>query len=148
MPIVTIVCLISQIFWKNEIVVPNEGELWLFYYYSWKGGAGLSLNKERFFFLLFSFQTSREKFDCDVRKMMTREQVHLHNEFLLCLFNKVQGLASSAPLRPVKLSNNVNNSNAEKPKSFKEKRLGLKRQYKSDKSIYEVSYFVINYIQV
>lgn len=72
---------------------------------------------------------------------MTREQIHLHNEFLLCLFNKVQGLASSAPLRPVKLSNNVNNSHVEKPpKSSKEKRLGLKRQYKSDKSIYEVSF--------
>lgn len=58
---------------------------------------------------------------------MTEDQVHLHNEFLLCLFNKVRGLAAATPIRKI-----------DKDKALKEKRLRLKRKYKTDKSNFEV----------
>lgn len=58
---------------------------------------------------------------------MTEDQVHLHNEFLLCLFNKVRGLAAATPTRKL-----------DRDKAIKEKRLRLKRKYRTDKSNFEV----------
>lgn len=64
---------------------------------------------------------------------MSEDQVHLHNEFLLCLFNKVQGLATSTTIRPTKMNNNYTAL-----QNQKEKKLRLKRKYKTDKSNFEV----------
>lgn len=64
---------------------------------------------------------------------MTEDQVHLHNEFLLCLFNKVRGLAVAIP-----------NRKTDKDKIVKEKRLRLKRKYKTDKSNFEVCYIIFH----
>lgn len=69
---------------------------------------------------------------------MTEDQVHLHNEFLLCLFNKVQGLASVSTVR-INKHNSVQQTNTDKEKLLLEKRLRLKRKYKTDKSNFEVS---------
>lgn len=69
---------------------------------------------------------------------MTEDQVHLHNEFLLCLFNKVRGLAATTPTRKL-----------DRDKAIKEKRLRLKRKYRTDKSNFEVwnySQFIYLYI--
>lgn len=42
----------------------------------------------------FSYlQITKEEFDLEFRKQLTKEQIHLHNQFLLCLFHKCQGLA-------------------------------------------------------
>lgn len=76
--------------------------------------------------LWFQMKTTKEEFDCEARNIMTEEQVHLHNEFLLCLFNKVRGLAAATP-----------NRKTDKDKIVKEKRLRLKRKYKTDKSNFE-----------
>ena len=65
---------------------------------------------------------------------MTEDQVHLHNEFLLCLFNKVRGLATATTPRLTKIHNSYCVE-----QSAKEKRLRLKRKYKTDKSNFEVS---------
>lgn len=69
--------------------------------------------------------------------MMTNDQIHLHNEFLLCLFNKVRGLATVTPTRPIKINNT--HTIVDKDKAQKEKRVRLKRKYKTDKSNFEVS---------
>lgn len=71
----------------------------------------------------------------EARAIISRDQVHLHNEFLLCLFNKVQGLAEASTPRSIK----VNNSHTDREKTLKEKRVRLKRKYKTDKSNFEVS---------
>lgn len=73
------------------------------------------------------FQTTKEEFDCEARSLMTEDQVRLHNEFLLCLFNKVRGLATITPTYKI-----------DRDKTSKEKRLRLKRKYKTDKSNFEV----------
>ncbi|XP_043255992.1 transcriptional adapter 1-like isoform X2 [Colletes gigas] len=76
--------------------------------------------------LWFQMKTTKEEFDCEARNIMTEDQVHLHNEFLLCLFNKVRGLAAATPTRKI-----------DRDKAIKEKRLRLKRKYKTDKSNFE-----------
>ncbi|XP_034945141.1 transcriptional adapter 1-like [Chelonus insularis] len=83
----------------------------------------------------FQMKSSKEEFDTEVRSIMTSEQIHLHNEFLLCLFNKVRGLASATPSRPPKVNNT--HAHVEKEKSLKEKKMKLKRKYKTDKSNFE-----------
>ncbi|XP_015586673.1 transcriptional adapter 1 isoform X2 [Cephus cinctus] len=85
--------------------------------------------------LWFQMKTTKEEFDCEARNMMTEDQVHLHNEFLLCLFNKVRGLAAATTVRTSKL-NNIH-GHLDKDKVLKEKRLRLKRKYKTDKSNFE-----------
>jgi len=75
---------------------------------------------------LFIFQTTKEEFDCEARNLMTEDQVRLHNEFLLCLFNKVRGLAVTPTCK------------VDRDKTSKERRLRLKRKYKTDKSNFEV----------
>lgn len=76
--------------------------------------------------LWFQMKTTKEEFDCEARNIMTEDQVHLHNEFLLCLFNKVRGLAAATPTRKL-----------DRDKAIKEKRLRLKRKYRTDKSNFE-----------
>ncbi|XP_020706979.1 transcriptional adapter 1-like isoform X2 [Athalia rosae] len=66
--------------------------------------------------------------------MMSQDQVHLHNEFLLCLFCKVQGLSSVTTVRTNKHNNIHTRLDKEK---ISEKRLRLKRKYKTDKSNFE-----------
>ncbi|RLU15459.1 hypothetical protein DMN91_012453 [Ooceraea biroi] len=76
--------------------------------------------------LWFQMKTTKEEFDCEARNIMTEEQVRLHNEFLLCLFNKVRGLAAATPTCKI-----------DRDKTAKERRLRLKRKYKTDKSNFE-----------
>ncbi|XP_033211096.1 transcriptional adapter 1-like [Belonocnema kinseyi] len=84
--------------------------------------------------LWFQMKSTKEEFDCEARNIMTEDQVHLHNEFLLCLFNKVRGLATTTTVpRPTKINNNTYNV----AQNQKDKRLRLKRKYKTDKSIFE-----------
>ncbi|KAJ8686239.1 hypothetical protein QAD02_022033 [Eretmocerus hayati] len=83
--------------------------------------------------LWFQMKTTKEEFDNEARSIMTEDQVHLHNEFLLCLFNKVRGLVISAPVRAPK----VQNSNQSIVQNLKENRPRLKRKYKSDRSNFE-----------
>ncbi|XP_043483836.1 transcriptional adapter 1-like [Leptopilina heterotoma] len=82
--------------------------------------------------LWFQMKTTKEEFDFEARNIMSEDQVHLHNEFLLCLFNKVQGLATSTTIRPTKINNNYCAL-----QNQKEKKLRLKRKYKTDKSNFE-----------
>ena len=82
--------------------------------------------------LWFQMKSSKEEFDTEARGMMTEDQVHLHNEFLLCLFNKVRGLVGPTPQRIIKSHHAQSNS-----QSSKEKRLTLKRKYKSDEANFE-----------
>lgn len=42
----------------------------------------------------FKMKISKEEFDLESRKQLTKDQIHLHNQFLLCLFHKCQGLAN------------------------------------------------------
>ncbi|XP_034234946.1 transcriptional adapter 1-like [Thrips palmi] len=42
----------------------------------------------------FKMKISKEEFDLESRKQLSKEQIHLHNQFLLCLFDKCQGLAN------------------------------------------------------
>ena len=45
----------------------------------------------------FRKRTSKEEFDVEARKLITPENGHLHNEFLLAILNKCQTLASFQP---------------------------------------------------
>ncbi|KAK7874417.1 hypothetical protein R5R35_001512 [Gryllus longicercus] len=45
--------------------------------------------------LWFQMKATKGEFDAESRKMMTEDQIHLHNQFLLCLFSKCQSLALS-----------------------------------------------------
>ncbi|XP_043266431.1 transcriptional adapter 1-like [Venturia canescens] len=83
--------------------------------------------------LWFQMKTTKEEFDAEARAIISKEHVHLHNEFLLCLFNKVQGLAEASAPRHVK----VNNTHVDRDKSLKEKKIRMKRKYKTDKSNFE-----------
>lgn len=85
--------------------------------------------------LWFQMKTTKEEFDCEARNIMTEDQVHLHNEFLLCLFNKVRGLAAATTVRTTKHNNT--HGYIDRDKISKEKRLRLKRKYKTDKSNFE-----------
>lgn len=76
--------------------------------------------------LWFQMKTTKEEFDCEARNIMTEDQVHLHNQFLLCLFDKVRSLAAVTPIRKI-----------DRDKVIKEKKLRLKRKYKTDKSNFE-----------
>ena len=82
--------------------------------------------------LWFQMKTTKEEFDTEARSIMTEDQLHLHNEFLLCLFNKVRGLAVSTPPRITKVNSVQSNT-----QNSKEKKLPLKRKYRSDKSNFE-----------
>lgn len=44
----------------------------------------------------FRMKLTKEEFDSEARALLTVEQVHYHNEFLLALLNKVEGLAETS----------------------------------------------------
>lgn len=43
--------------------------------------------------LWFKMKISKEDFDSEARRLLSSDQVHLHNEFFLAILNKVDGLA-------------------------------------------------------
>lgn len=49
----------------------------------------------------FKMKITKEEFDLESRKQLTKEQIHLHNQFLLCLFHKCQGLALASRSKAV-----------------------------------------------
>lgn len=81
--------------------------------------------------LWFQMKSTKEEFDNEARSLMSDDQVHLHNDFLLCIFNKVRGLATAPPriTKVNNIQNNIQNSN--------EKEVGYKRKYRSDKANFE-----------
>lgn len=81
--------------------------------------------------LWFQMKSTKEEFDHEARNLMTEDQVHLHNTFLLCMFNKVRGLAT-APPRITKVNNSQNNTQISD-----DKKVRFKRKYKSDKANFE-----------
>lgn len=84
--------------------------------------------------LWFQMKSTKEEFDNAARSIMNEDQVQLHNEFLLCLFNKVRGLGASAPPRVSKVnSTQINSQNSKDAKRSR----GIKRKYKSDKTNFE-----------
>ncbi|XP_038213630.1 transcriptional adapter 1-like [Zerene cesonia] len=44
----------------------------------------------------FRMKLTKEEFDMEARTMLTSEQIHFHNDFLLALLNKVEGLAETS----------------------------------------------------
>lgn len=44
----------------------------------------------------FRMKLTKEEFDAEARALLTVDQVHYHNEFLLALLNKVEGLAETS----------------------------------------------------
>lgn len=107
--------------------------------------AALGENTKPYFQLMkiwFQLKSTKEEFDSESRKLMTPEQIHLHNEFLLCLFNKCQSLASFPSHSSVsRLSSKIpfspsrSTSSTEKDKS--NKRSKVKRRNRSDKGNFE-----------
>ena len=99
------------------------------------------------FSLYLVFQISKEEFDLESRKQLTKDQIHLHNQFLLCLFHKCQGLAnmsrskaigsqtSSIPSTPSLVESECAMSPTD---SSKRTKLGKKRHH-SERTAFEVS---------
>lgn len=48
----------------------------------------------------FRQKLSKEEFDKECRKMLTREQISLHNRFLVAILNKIDALTPQQPLNP------------------------------------------------
>lgn len=44
----------------------------------------------------FRMKLTKEEFDTEARSLLSSDQVHYHNEFLLALLNKVEGLAETS----------------------------------------------------
>lgn len=44
----------------------------------------------------FRMKLTKEEFDTEARTLLSPDQVHFHNEFLLALLNKVEGLAETS----------------------------------------------------
>ncbi|XP_021937324.1 transcriptional adapter 1 isoform X4 [Zootermopsis nevadensis] len=89
--------------------------------------------------LWFQLKSTKEEFDTESRKLMTAEQIHLHNEFLLCLFNKCQGLASFTSRPPVssKTSFSPSKSTSSALKDKTNRRTKVKKRSRSDKGNFE-----------
>ncbi|KAG6448064.1 hypothetical protein O3G_MSEX005307 [Manduca sexta] len=66
----------------------------------------------------FRMKLTKEEFDAEARKLLNNEQVHHHNEFLLALLNKVEGLAeASISIAQEKASSHNRNSRRHKRSS-------------------------------
>ncbi|XP_026746438.1 transcriptional adapter 1-like [Trichoplusia ni] len=66
----------------------------------------------------FRMKLTKEEFDTEARKLLFPEQVHHHNEFLLALLNKVEGLAeASISIAQEKASTHNRNSRKHKRSS-------------------------------
>ncbi|KAJ9596834.1 hypothetical protein L9F63_012090, partial [Diploptera punctata] len=91
-------------------------------------------NSKQYFHLMklwFQLKSTKEEFDAESRKLMTPEQIHLHNEFLLCLFAKCQSLATF-PSSSTKLSH----SSVIRDNKLN-RRTKVKRRNRSDKGNFE-----------
>ncbi|CAH0397315.1 unnamed protein product [Chilo suppressalis] len=63
----------------------------------------------------FRMKLTKEEFDAEARAMLNPDQVHYHNEFLLALLNKVEGLAeTSITIAQEKASSHQRNSRRHK----------------------------------
>ncbi|CAK1578177.1 unnamed protein product [Parnassius mnemosyne] len=66
----------------------------------------------------FRMKLTKEEFDAEARTLLTIDQVHYHNEFLLALLNKVEGLAeTSITIAQEKASSHIRNSRRHKRSS-------------------------------
>ncbi|KAF9809922.1 hypothetical protein SFRURICE_002152 [Spodoptera frugiperda] len=66
----------------------------------------------------FRMKLTKEEFDAEARKLLSTDQVHYHNEFLLALLNKVEGLAeASISIAQEKASSHNRNSRRHKRSS-------------------------------
>ncbi|KAJ8726868.1 hypothetical protein PYW08_015265 [Mythimna loreyi] len=66
----------------------------------------------------FRMKLTKEEFDAEARKLLSPDQVHYHNEFLLALLNKVEGLAeASISIAQEKASSHNRNSRRHKRSS-------------------------------
>ncbi|XP_068627827.1 transcriptional adapter 1-like [Battus philenor] len=66
----------------------------------------------------FRMKLTKEEFDMEARALLTLDQVHYHNEFLLALLNKVEGLAeTSITIAQEKASSHNRNSKRHKRNS-------------------------------
>ncbi|XP_059060273.1 transcriptional adapter 1-like [Achroia grisella] len=66
----------------------------------------------------FRMKLTKEEFDSEARAMLSSDQVHYHNEFLLALLNKVEGLAeASLTIAQEKASSHNRNSRRHKRSS-------------------------------
>ncbi|XP_066998661.1 transcriptional adapter 1 [Anabrus simplex] len=79
--------------------------------------------------LWFQMKSRKEEFDAESRKLMTEDQVHLHNTFLLCLFNKCHALSISHNSSRSQSSVGNRSSKSED----KNKKTKFKRRNRSDK---------------
>ncbi|KAK3920227.1 Transcriptional adapter 1 [Frankliniella fusca] len=85
----------------------------------------------------FKMKITKEEFDLESRKQLTKDQIHLHNQFLLCLFQKCQGLAHisrtkvlGSHLAAVPNASSFNDSDCPSPcESAKRQRLSKKRHH-------------------
>lgn len=63
----------------------------------------------------FRMKLTKEEFDAEARSLLSPDQVHYHNEFLLALLNKVEGLAeTSMTIAQEKASSHNRNSRRHK----------------------------------
>ncbi|XP_061706617.1 transcriptional adapter 1-like [Cydia pomonella] len=66
----------------------------------------------------FRMKLTKEEFDTEARALLSSDQVHFHNEFLLALLNKVEGLAeTSINIAQEKASSHNRNSRRHKRSS-------------------------------
>lgn len=116
--------------------------------------AALGESSKQYFQLMklwFQLKSTKEEFDIESRKLMTAQQVHLHNEFLLCLFNKCQSLASFPSHSSVskissRTSYSPSRSTSSTLKDKTNKRAKVKRRNRSDKGSFEPA-DIADYIQ-
>lgn len=57
--------------------------------------------------LWFRQKWSKEMFDLECRKLFTREQMHLHNKFLLAILNKIDTVLPPVAVPPLAISSNI-----------------------------------------
>ncbi|PSN33516.1 Transcriptional adapter 1 [Blattella germanica] len=102
--------------------------------------ASLGDNVKPYFHLMklwFQLKSTKAEFDAATRKLLSRDQIRLHNEFLMCLFNRCQNFAAiNAP--PPKTSHSDNKVN---------RRAKVKRRNRSDKGNFEPADFA-DYIYI
>lgn len=57
--------------------------------------------------LWFRQKWTKEMFDLECRKLFTREQMHLHNQFLLAILNKIDTVLPPVAVPPLAISSNI-----------------------------------------
>lgn len=64
----------------------------------------------------FRMKLTKEEFDAEARKLLSSDQVHYHNEFLLALLNKVEGLTEASILSIAQEKASSHNRNSRRHK--------------------------------